>query len=179
MPTLFHYRDQGGFQLAVEQCNGVGACRKLDAGHDVPQLHGHARRRASTRGRANALRLAMSGQLDDDALASDRMKQVLDLCLACKACKSECPNAVDMARLKSEVLQMHHDRHGVPLGYRLIGGMPQTARLAGRAVGPRRELRRPLAGLRVAAGEDRRHRSPPRAAAVCDADAAAAAAWRK
>jgi len=74
----------------------------------------------------------MSGQLGDGALASDRMKEVLDLCLACKACKSECPNAVDMARLKSEVLQMHHDQHGVPLGYWMIGSMPRMARwLAG------------------------------------------------
>jgi Fe-S oxidoreductase len=53
---------------------------------------------------------------------------VLELCLACKACKTECPNAVDMSRLKSDVLQMHHDRHGVPWGYRLIGGMPDMAR---------------------------------------------------
>ncbi len=132
VPTLFHYREQGGFQLAVEQCNGVGACRKLDAGTMCPSFMATRDEEASTRGRANGLRLAMSGQLGDDALASDRMKQVLDLCLACKACKSECPNAVDMARLKSEVLQMHHDRHGVPVGYRMIGGMPQMARwLAG------------------------------------------------
>ena len=132
VPTLFQYREQGGFQLAVEQCNGVGACRKLDAGTMCPSFMATRDEEASTRGRANALRLAMSGQLGDDALASGRMKQVLELCLACKACKTECPNAVDMARLKSEVLQMHHDRHGVPLGYRMVGGMPQLARwLAG------------------------------------------------
>lgn len=130
--ALFHYREQGGFQPAVEQCNGVGACRKLDAGTMCPSFMATRDEEASTRGRANGLRLAMSGQLGDEALASDRMKQVLELCLACKACKSECPNAVDMARLKSEVLQMHHDRHGVPLGYRLIGDMPGMARwLAG------------------------------------------------
>jgi len=74
----------------------------------------------------------MSGQLGSEALASNRIKDVLELCLACKACSTECPNAVDMARLKSDVLQMHHDAHGVPLGYRLIGRMPEMARwLAG------------------------------------------------
>jgi Fe-S oxidoreductase len=128
----FHYRSQGGFQLAVEQCNGVGACRKLAGGAMCPSYMATRDEEASTRGRANALRLAMSGQLGPDALASDRIKEVLELCLACKACAAECPNAVDMARLKSEVLQMHHDAHGVPLGYRLVGLMPEMARwLAG------------------------------------------------
>ncbi len=132
VPALFHYRDQGGFHLAVEQCNGVGACRKLNEGTMCPSYMATRDEEASTRGRTNALRLAMSGQLDEGALSSDRMKQVLELCLACKSCKSECPNAVDMARLKSDVLQMHHDDHGTPLGYKLVGNMPNTARrLAG------------------------------------------------
>jgi len=126
--NLFHYRDQGGFQLAVEQCNGVGACRKLDAGTMCPSYMATRDEEATTRGRANALRLAMSGQLGDADLASDRLKEVLDLCLACKSCKTECPNAVDMARLKSDVLQMHHDRHGTPLGYRVMGDTPNAAR---------------------------------------------------
>jgi len=133
VPALFHYRDQGGFQLAVEQCNGVGACRKLDEGTMCPSYMATRDEEATTRGRANALRLAMSGQLDEGALSSDRMKQVLELCLACKSCKSECPNAVDMARLKSDILQMHHDDHGAPLGYKLVGNMPNTAR---RVAGP-------------------------------------------
>ncbi len=127
--SLFHYRDQGGFQLAVEQCNGVGACRKLDLATMCPSYMVTRDEEASTRGRANALRLALSGQLGQDALASDRMIEVLDLCLACKACKAECPNAVDMAKLKSEVLQLHHDHHGTPLDARLVGGMPAMARL--------------------------------------------------
>lgn len=130
--NLFHYRSQGGFQLAVEQCNGVGACRKIGQGTMCPSYVATRDEEASTRGRANALRLAMSGQLGPEALSSDRIKEVLELCLACKACSAECPNAVDMARLKSDVLQMHHDAHGTPLGYRLIGLMPEMARwLAG------------------------------------------------
>lgn len=165
LATLFHYREQDGFQRAVEQCNGVGACRKLDAGTMCPSFRATLDEEASTRGRANALRLAMSGQLGDAALASDRMKQVLDLCLACKACKSECPNAVDMARLKSEVLQIHHDRHGTPLGYRMIGDMPQ---LASWLAGPLAHVvnfaaRLPGYGwmLEKLAGLDRRRALPP------------------
>jgi FAD/FMN-containing dehydrogenase/Fe-S oxidoreductase len=165
LTTLFHYREQGGFQLAVEQCNGVGACRKLDVGTMCPSYMATRDEEASTRGRANALRLAMSGQLGADALSSQRMKEVLELCLACKACKSECPNAVDMARLKSEALQVHHDHHGVPLGYRLVGDMPTMAKWI---AGPLAHLvnlvaRLPGYGwlLEKAAGIDRRRPLPP------------------
>jgi Fe-S oxidoreductase len=165
VPALFHYHEQGGFRLAVEQCNGVGACRKLDAGTMCPSYMATRDEEATTRGRANGLRLAMSGQLGPDALASDRMQQVLELCLACKACKSECPNAVDMARLKSDVLQMHHDRHGVPLGYRLIGGMPGMARLVAGLLAHlvNRLAKVPGYGwlLEKVAGIDRRRPMPP------------------
>jgi Fe-S oxidoreductase len=78
----------------------------------------------STRGRANALRLALSGQLGPDALTSRRLYDVLDLCLSCKACQSECPSRVDMARLKSEFLQGYHDRHGATLRDRLFANPP-------------------------------------------------------
>jgi FAD/FMN-containing dehydrogenase/Fe-S oxidoreductase len=165
LATHFHYREQGGFQLAVEQCNGVGACRKLDAGTMCPSYMATRDEEASTRGRANALRLAMSGQLNGNALDSDRMKQVLELCLACKACKTECPNAVDMARLKSEVLQKHHDSHGVPLGYRMVGGMPAMARLLAGPLAHVVNLVSKLPGygwaLEKIAGIDRRRPMPP------------------
>lgn len=135
VPALFQYRDQGGFRLAVEQCNGVGACRKLGSGTMCPSYMATRDEKDTTRGRANALRLAMSGQLgesNDDvtaALASDGVHDVLDLCLSCKACKTECPNAVDMSRLKADALQMRHDQRGLPLGYKLIGRMPDIAPL--------------------------------------------------
>jgi Fe-S oxidoreductase len=165
VPALFHYREQGGFHLAVEQCNGVGECRKLDAGTMCPSYMATRDEEATTRGRANGLRLAMSGQLGPDALASDRMKQVLELCLACKGCKTECPNAVDMARLKSDVLQMHHDRHGVPLGYRMIGGMPGMARLVAGPLAHIVNLMAKVPGygwlLEKVAGIDRRRPMPP------------------
>lgn len=133
----YRYADQGGLKLAIEQCNGVGACRKLGSGTMCPSYMATRDEQHTTRGRANALRLAMSGQLGDDpvaALGSDGVHETLELCLSCKACKSECPNAVDMAKLKSDTLQMRHDRKGAPLGAKLLGRMPDAAkRLAGRA----------------------------------------------
>jgi FAD/FMN-containing dehydrogenase/Fe-S oxidoreductase len=133
----YRYADQGGLKLAVEQCNGVGACRKLGSGTMCPSYMATRDEQHSTRGRANALRLAMSGQLGEDpvrALGSDGIHETLDLCLSCKACKSECPNAVDMAKLKSDTLQMRHDQKGTPLGAKILGRMPDAAKkLAGRA----------------------------------------------
>ncbi|MFA7236458.1 MAG: FAD-linked oxidase C-terminal domain-containing protein [Phycisphaeraceae bacterium] len=125
----YHYRDQGGFVSAVEQCNGVGACRKIGDGTMCPSYMATRDEDASTRGRANALRLAMSGQLGPSGLTDDGVAEVLELCLACKGCKTECPNAVDMAKLKSDVLQMRHDERGLPLGYRLLGNSPGAAKM--------------------------------------------------
>jgi len=135
--SLYRYADQGGLQLAVEQCNGVGACRKLGSGTMCPSYMATRDEQHSTRGRANALRMAMTGQLGQDpvaALGSDGIHDVLALCLSCKACKSECPNSVDMAKLKSEALQMRHDQRGISLAAKLLGRMPDAARrLAGSA----------------------------------------------
>ncbi len=126
--TIFHYRDHGSMQAAVEQCSGVGACRKLAAGTMCPSYRATRDERHSTRGRANALRMAISGQLSDGALTSDRMLDTLRLCLACKACKSECPTSVDVARFKAEVFQMRYDRDGVPQSARLIANLPSLLR---------------------------------------------------
>lgn len=131
--SLFHYRAQGGMQAAVEQCTGVGVCRKTQGGVMCPSYVATRDERHSTRGRANALRLAIAGQLGVDALASDEIKAVLDLCLACKGCKGECPNGVDMARLKAEVTHLYQRRHGVSRRARLFANM---AVLAGLASGP-------------------------------------------
>ncbi len=132
----YHYHDQGGFALAVEQCNGLGACRKTGSGTMCPSYMATRDEEAVTRGRANALRLAMSGQLGPDALTDDRLHDVLSLCLSCKACKSECPNAVDMAKLKSDVLQMRHDKHGTPFGTKLIAESPDMARRVAGVLAP-------------------------------------------
>lgn len=118
--TIYKYRADGSFENSVHMCTGVGECRKMLGGTMCPSFKATRDEEHSTRGRANALRLAMSGQLDEEGLASDRLKETLDLCLSCKACKSECPSNVDMAKLKSEVLQKHYDQHGVSLRDRLI-----------------------------------------------------------
>jgi FAD/FMN-containing dehydrogenase/Fe-S oxidoreductase len=124
--ALFHYREQGGLTLAVEQCNGVGACRKLGSGVMCPSFMATRNEKDSTRARANALRLAITGQLKD-GIASDGMQDVMGLCLGCKACKKECPNAVDVAKMKAEVLQKRYDQKGTPLGARIIGDLPGLA----------------------------------------------------
>ena len=130
--SSFRYGEHGGFGLSVEQCNGVGACRKVGKGTMCPSYMATRDEQDSTRGRANTLRLAMTGQLDEDGLAGDGVAEALELCLSCKACKTECPNAVDMAKMKSDVLQMRYDKHGTPLSAKLVANMPSIARrLAG------------------------------------------------
>lgn len=160
----YHYHDQGGFSLAVEQCNGIGECRKSGSGTMCPSYMATRDEEAVTRGRANALRLAMSGQLGTDALTGDRLKEVLSLCLSCKACKSECPNAVDMAKLKSDVLQMRYDKHGTPLGARIIGASPLAARLSAGIIAPLANFVQTLTPFKIIFGKitgiDRRRPYP-------------------
>jgi FAD/FMN-containing dehydrogenase/Fe-S oxidoreductase len=118
--TEFQYRAENNFRESVHMCTGVGECRKTLGGTMCPSFKATRDEEHSTRGRANALRLAMSGQLDKEGLTSKRLHQVLDLCLSCKACKSECPSNVDMSKMKGEVLQMYYDEHGITLRDRLI-----------------------------------------------------------
>jgi len=120
LATEYHFREDGGFVAAVEMCTGVGACRQDMIGTMCPSYRLTRDEEHSARGRANALRLAMTGQLGPDGLTSRRLHEVLDLCLSCKGCKSECPSNVDIARLKGELLRMYHDVHGVSLRERLI-----------------------------------------------------------
>src|SRR5690606_7274273 len=115
----YQYRDQRDFHTAVHQCSGLGACRKLSGGTLCPSFMVTRDEADSTRGRANVLRLAMSGQLPG-GLAHQDIPQVMDLCISCKACKAECPSSVDMARLKAEVMQHHYDHHGASLRERLV-----------------------------------------------------------
>ncbi|MEA1976320.1 MAG: FAD-binding and (Fe-S)-binding domain-containing protein, partial [Chloroflexota bacterium] len=110
--TFFSYAREGSLASAVESCTGLGVCRKED-GLMCPSYQATRDEMHSTRGRANALRAAISGALPLESLTSDQMYAVFDLCLACKGCKAECPTAVDMARLKSEFLALHHAEHGV------------------------------------------------------------------
>src|SRR5260221_2032130 len=101
-------------------CNNTGACRKSDPGVMCPSYRATADEQHLTRGRANSLRLALSGQLGPDAFTGDALKATLDLCLSCKGCKRECPTGVDMARMKIEFLHHYVRRHGLGLREKLI-----------------------------------------------------------
>src|ERR1700761_531241 len=122
----------GGFQGAVEMCNNNGACRKLEGGVMCPSYRATRNEKDVTRGRANTLRLAISGQLGPDALASDEMMETLSLCVSCKACRHECPTGVDMAKMKIEVLAARVANRGLSLRDRLVGYLPRYAALASR-----------------------------------------------
>ncbi len=119
-----------GFQGAVEMCNNNGACRVLTGGVMCPSYRITRDERDVTRGRANTLRLAITGQLGADALTSDDMAETLKLCVSCKACRRECPTGVDMARMKIEVQAARVAKGGLSLRERLIGYLPRYAPLA-------------------------------------------------
>jgi FAD/FMN-containing dehydrogenase/Fe-S oxidoreductase len=121
-----------GFQGAIEMCNNNGACRKLAGGAMCPSYRVTRDERDVTRGRANTLRLALTGQLGPDALAADEMAETLKLCVSCKACRRECPTGVDMARMKLEVQAARAAKHGLSLHDRLVGWLPRYAPYAAR-----------------------------------------------
>ena len=161
--TFFDYSDHGGLAGAVEMCSGLGACRKVLDGTMCPSYMATREESHSTRGRANVLRLAMSGRLGEAGLGDEGVRQVLDLCLECRACKAECPVGVDVARFKSEFLAEYWRRHGTPLGAHMLGHVHQMARWGSRCApwsnaiarsGPVRWLNERLFGM------DRR-RVPP------------------
>ncbi|HEX2216730.1 MAG TPA: FAD-linked oxidase C-terminal domain-containing protein, partial [Xanthobacteraceae bacterium] len=117
----------GGFQGAVEMCNNNGACRNVAGGVMCPSYRVTLNERDVTRGRANTLRLAITGQLGPDAFTSEEMAETLKLCVSCKACRRECPTGVDMARMKIEVQAARAKRHGLSLHDRLVGWLPRYA----------------------------------------------------
>jgi FAD/FMN-containing dehydrogenase/Fe-S oxidoreductase len=130
--SWFDYSEYGGLGEAVEMCSGVGACRKKLAGTMCPSYMATRDEAHTTRGRANVLRQAMAGQLGETGLGDGGVHEVLDLCLECRACKTECPVGVDMARFKSEFLADYYRRHGVPLSARVLGNMQETSRWGSR-----------------------------------------------
>ncbi len=117
----------GGFQGAVEMCNNNGACRKHDGGGMCPSFRVTHDEQHVTRGRANTLRLALSGQLGVDALESDKVAEAMELCVSCKACRRECPTGVDMARMKIEVQAARLAMYGYSLRDRLVAFLPRYA----------------------------------------------------
>jgi len=117
----------GGFAKAAEMCNNNGHCRKFDAGTMCPSFRVTRDEKHLTRGRANTLRLALSGQLGAAALSSDTVAAAMDLCVSCKGCKRDCPTGVDMARMKIEAKSARRMAKGLRLRDRLIGDLPATA----------------------------------------------------
>ena len=176
-PAAFDHGEHGGLGRAVEMCSGVGACRKTLTGTMCPSYMATRDEAHSTRGRANALRMAMNGGLGGDGgLGGRDVHDVLDLCLECRACKTECPVGVDMARFKSEFLADYHRRHGTPLRARVLGHVRTLSALASRVAplvnpwldrGWVRALNERLLGI------DRRRSLPPWARRTL------AAAWRR
>jgi FAD/FMN-containing dehydrogenase/Fe-S oxidoreductase len=161
--TAFDFSDQGGFGRAVEMCSGVGMCRKQQDGTMCPSFMVTKEEAHSTRGRANVLRLAMSGRLGEAELSDRAVHDVLDLCLECRACKSECPVNVDVARFKSEFLSGYWDRSGTPLRARALGNVSALARWGSRLAPLSNALATSTIGRRLNEelfGIDRR-RTPP------------------
>ncbi len=137
----------GGMLAAVEMCNNNGTCRKFDAGSMCPSYRVTRDEAHLTRGRANTLRLALTGQLGANAMASDDVAEAMELCVSCKACRRECPTGVDMAKMKIEALAARAARHGVGRRARLVAELPRYARLAS-ALAPLANLRNRVPALR-------------------------------
>jgi Fe-S oxidoreductase len=121
LPTTFDFSREQGLARAVEMCNGNGNCRKRDTGTMCPSYQGTLDEKHSTRGRANALRAVLSGQAGGETFTGSALYEVMDLCLSCKSCQTECPSSVNMAKLKAEFLHQYHQAHGTPLRDRVVG----------------------------------------------------------
>jgi Fe-S oxidoreductase len=169
-PTVLDYSAQGGFFRSIELCNGAGVCRKTQGGAMCPSYRATRDEKDTTRGRANALRIALSGgpvgreaTAERGGLADRWLMDVMDLCLSCKACKAECPANVDLAKLKAEFLQAYYVKRPRPVGHMLVKKVhtlsPLGARWAGTAnwIGRRGLVRRLLQAV---AGFDRRRSLP-------------------
>ena len=133
--TNLDWSRDGGLATAIDMCNGNGECRKLTGATMCPSYMATRDEQHSTRGRANALRAIISGRVPRDEFTSQGLYDVLDLCLECKACKTECPSNVDMAKLKYEFLSHYYARHGTPIRARLFAHIATLNRL-GQMVAP-------------------------------------------
>jgi FAD/FMN-containing dehydrogenase/Fe-S oxidoreductase len=127
LDSVLDWSEWGGFASAAEMCNNNGACRKSDPGVMCPSYRATGDEQHLTRGRANTLRLALTGQLGPEALVSEEMRDTMALCVSCKGCKRECPTGIDMAKMKVEFLYHYKKRHGLSLRDRMIAYLPRYA----------------------------------------------------
>ena len=130
--TGFNFDKELGFASAIEMCNGQAACRKVTSGVMCPSYMVTRDEELSTRGRANALRGLMSGQLSENSWKDKELFKILDLCLECKACKSECPSNVDMAKLKYEYMYQFYKRNKLPIAQKIIGNINTLSKIGSR-----------------------------------------------
>jgi len=130
--TTFDFSKNRGYFSSIEKCNGSGDCRKSSkiGGTLCPTFMATRDEDKSTRGRANILREFLYNNEKENAFDHREVYDILDLCVSCKACKSECPSSVDMAKLKAEFMQNYYDIHGIPLRSRLIAYLPRLNKLA-------------------------------------------------
>ena len=135
LKTALDWSEWGSINGAVEMCNNNGTCRKSNPAVMCPSFRATGDEQHVTRGRANSLRLALSGQLGKDAFVSEGMKDAMKLCVGCKGCKRECPTGVDMAKMKVEFLYHYNKRHGVSLKDKLIAYLPRYAPMASKLAG--------------------------------------------
>ena len=146
LETKLDWSEWDGLHRAIEMCNNNGACRKAHGGTMCPSYRITKEESHLTRGRANTLRLAITGQLGPDAFTSDAMYETMDLCVSCKGCKRECPVGIDMARMKIEFLDRYHQHHGIRMREKLFAYLPRyVAKL--RAIGFLLNLRDQVPGL--------------------------------
>jgi FAD/FMN-containing dehydrogenase/Fe-S oxidoreductase len=148
LKTRLSFAEHGGMRGAADRCQRIGACRKTGSGVMCPSYMATREEEHATRGRANALVKALSSPDPRAAMGDERLHEILDLCLECKACKSECPLSVDMATMKSEFLSHYQDVHGVPLRSRLFGAIRPLNRL-GAATAPLSNLPARVPGARA------------------------------
>jgi FAD/FMN-containing dehydrogenase/Fe-S oxidoreductase len=148
LATTLSFAEHSGIRGAADRCQRIGACRKTGSGVMCPSYMATREEEHATRGRANALVRALSQPDPHAALGDERLHEILDLCLECKACKSECPLSVDMASLKSEFLSHYQEIHGVPFRSKLFGAIRRLNR-AGAAFAPVSNLPPRLPGARA------------------------------
>ena len=147
--TALEFDDEGGFSHLVELCNGCGTCRQTDTDVMCPTYRASKEEIQTTRGRANMLRAAISGEIDEDEIHSERFqKEVLDLCVGCKGCKSNCPTGVDLAKLKAEVKHQHHQEEGTGLRSRVFGNIDTLSKL-GSKTAPLSNIAPKIPGSRI------------------------------